>query len=479
MNRTLRVQVTATNSAGTSQALSAATSSITAPGSAPANTKQPDPSGTPQDGKTVSVDNGNWTGQQPITFSYQWQSCTALNSVCSDLAGATGQSYTVATSQIGLLLRATVTATNSLGKNSAFSNLTSAVVAKASAPLETALPTISGNASVGQTLQVSTGTWTGVASNGFAFQWSRCNANGANCASIGGATGESYGVGQADLGLALRATVTASNATGKSSATSAATLIAVKVPLTASFNAVLRQGQEVRRPHRTSSLAAGHFSAKVKGKTLTWTLSFVHLSGRANVATLNKGARAATGAAFKSLAVPAAARPSTASWSLTASPARRAPSGTRLREHPHHEKPLRRDPRSDQPRSAEALGAPRRARARRSGGRAVKSTALRPSAARAALRILPSVSVGPQAPVGRSRGRERSRCVHQISDRRDSGHTTRATLLSGSVPQRTGAVASAPCGAAGTAPTIPALRSEVGSPTSRARAGGTSRQRGR
>jgi hypothetical protein len=301
VNRTLRVQVTGTNSAGTSQALSAATGSIAAPGSAPANTKQPDPSGTPQDGQTVSVDDGNWSGQKPITFSYQWQSCTAQNTVCSDLAGATGQRYTIVTTQVGSLLRATVTATNSLGKNSAFSNLTSAVLAKASAPLDTALPSISGNASVGQTLQVSTGAWTGVAANGFAYEWSRCNANGSSCARIGGATGQSFGVGQADLGLALRATVTASNATGKTSATSAATLIAVKAVETASFNAVLRPGQEVRRPHRTSSLAAGHFAAKVRGKTLTWTLSFVQLSGRPNLATLNKGARTATGAAFKTL----------------------------------------------------------------------------------------------------------------------------------------------------------------------------------
>ena len=68
-NRTIRVQVTATNSDGSNQALSAATALITAVGNVPANTKQPDPSGKAQEGQTVTVDEGQWTGQKPITFT--------------------------------------------------------------------------------------------------------------------------------------------------------------------------------------------------------------------------------------------------------------------------------------------------------------------------------------------------------------------------------------------------------------------------
>jgi hypothetical protein len=298
---TIRVAVTATNSDGKSQALSAATATIAPLGSAPANTKQPDPSGTAQDGQTLSVDNGSWSGLAPITFSYQWQSCTPVNPVCKDLAGATGQSYAVGTSQVGSVLRANVTATNSLGKASASSNLTTVVVAKATAPINTSLPIISGPASVGQRLQATTGSWNGVAANGYGYQWSVCNAGGNACTNISGATGQSYGVGQADLGMSLKVTVTATNPTGSTNATSAATLIALQVVQTATFNAVLRPYQEVTRPSRTSNRAAGHFTAKVNGKTLTWTLTFSHLNGRPTVATLNKGARAATGAAFKSL----------------------------------------------------------------------------------------------------------------------------------------------------------------------------------
>ena len=121
--RTIRVQVTATNSDGSNQALSAATATIANPGAVPANTKQPDPSGKAEDGQKVTVDPGNWSGQKPITFTYQWQSCNAA-SVCTDIAGATSQSFTVTSSQVGSKLRATVTATNSAGKASASSNLT-------------------------------------------------------------------------------------------------------------------------------------------------------------------------------------------------------------------------------------------------------------------------------------------------------------------------------------------------------------------
>ena len=302
VDNTIRVEVTATNADGTSQALSAASAAV-APlsGNAPANTKQPNPSGTAQEGQTVKVDNGSWSGLKPITFTYQWQSCTAVNPVCTNLAGVTGSSFLIGTSQIGSLLRATVTATNSSGNTSMASNLTAAVIAKAGSPVNTSLPRISGSTSVGQRLQASTGTWTGLSTNGFGYQWTRCNANGGACAGISGATGQSYGVGTADLGMALRVNVIATNATGSTSATSAASVIRVAVVKTARVSGALRAGQEVIRPRGTSSSAAGHFTAKLTGNTLSWTLTFSHLSGRPTHISLNKGSRGVSGAEFKTL----------------------------------------------------------------------------------------------------------------------------------------------------------------------------------
>ena len=316
--KTIRVEVTATNADGKNQALSAATGAIAELGSAPANTKQPNPSGTATAGQTIKVDDGNWSGSKPITFSYQWQTCTAASRVCTDIAGMTGSSFVIGTSQVGSMLRATVTATNSAGKNSTFSNLTSAVLAQASSPVNSSLPSISGSRSVGQTLHASTGVWTGVAANGFSYQWSRCNSNGSSCANISGATGQSYGIGQADLRMALRVNVTAKNSTGSTMATSAASVIAAKAVLIARFDAVLRTGQEVNRPKGTTHFAAGHFTAKVTGKTLRWTLSYSNLSGRATVAHLNKGVRGVNGVAFKTLCRPCSS-PTHGSLTLTAS----------------------------------------------------------------------------------------------------------------------------------------------------------------
>ena len=301
VGRTNRVQVTGTNAYGTSQALSGPTAVIAGPGNAPANTKQPDPSGTAQEGRTITVNHGSWSGSQPITFTYQWQSCTATNSVCSNLTGMTSSSILLGASQVGMLMRATIVATNAAGKTSASSNVTAVVLAKASAPVNMTVPAISGTARVGQRVSASTGTWTSATASTYTYQWSRCNSDGTSCSSVSGATGQTYGVGQADLGLAIRVVVTAKNVTGSTGATSAASKIGARIVVTARFHAVLRAGQEVTYPNGRMTAAIGHFTATVTGKTLRWTLTYSHLSGRATVVRLNKGVRGTNGAPFKSL----------------------------------------------------------------------------------------------------------------------------------------------------------------------------------
>ena len=318
VGRTIRVEVTATNADGKGQALSAATGTIANLGSAPANTKQPDPSGTAQDGQTITVNTGTWSGLQPITFTYQWQSCTATGSVCTNLVGSKASSFLIGVKQVGTLLRAAVVATNSAGKTSAFSNVTAIVLAKGSAPVNVSLPVISGSAHVGQRLNASTGVWNGVSTTSFGYQWSRCNSNGGSCANISGATGQSYGVGQADFGMGIRVNVTATNVIGSTHAISAASTIGARLVTNARFTAVLRSGQELTRPSGTSALAVGHFTAKLTGKTLRWTLTFSHLTGRPTVARLNRGVRGTNGAAFK-LLCRTCVTPSHGTLTLTAS----------------------------------------------------------------------------------------------------------------------------------------------------------------
>jgi hypothetical protein len=90
--------------------------------------------------------------------------------------------------------------------------------ASAAAPGNTANPTVTGNAKVGETLSVSNGTWTGSPTS-YAYRWQRCTSS-TSCTSISGATGQTYVVRAADAGHTLRATVTATNADGSSTANS-------------------------------------------------------------------------------------------------------------------------------------------------------------------------------------------------------------------------------------------------------------------
>ena len=92
------------------------------------------------------------------------------------------------------------------------------------APTNTAAPTISDTTpEVGQTLTANNGTWTGDAPIVFTYQWLRCNPGGQSCVSIPGATNQTYAVQPADLDNTLRVRVTGRNASGASSAESAAT----------------------------------------------------------------------------------------------------------------------------------------------------------------------------------------------------------------------------------------------------------------
>jgi uncharacterized delta-60 repeat protein len=89
-------------------------------------------------------------------------------------------------------------------------------------PVNTVAPVVSGTATFGQTLSTTTGTWTGnPASFSYAYQWQRSASN------IGGATGVTYQLVQADVGNTIRCVVTATNTAGSTSANSNSTAAVV------------------------------------------------------------------------------------------------------------------------------------------------------------------------------------------------------------------------------------------------------------
>jgi hypothetical protein len=193
----------------------------TAPASPPANSLAPTVSGTPQEGRTLTASNGNWTGTQPIAYGYQWRRCDASGANCADIAGATGASYTATSADVGRTLLVAVTATNSAGRATASSTATAVVQSASAPPSNTAPPTVSGTAQDTQVLTAAPGAWNGAQPMTFAYQWQRCD--GASCSSIAGATAASYTVVTADVSHQLRVAVTATNADGFATASSAST----------------------------------------------------------------------------------------------------------------------------------------------------------------------------------------------------------------------------------------------------------------
>jgi len=178
-----------------------------APEVAPVNVEPPTITGTPRVGEALTAQNGTWENS-PTEFRYRWLRCNPGGNGCVLLA-SDGRTYRVGEADVGRTLRVRVTAINADGATNARSEPTDVVVADTGAPLtNTARPTITGEARVGQELTASEGTWTGSPTS-FAFQWQRCDVDSFICADVTGATGRTYGVRLADLGFRLRVAVTA------------------------------------------------------------------------------------------------------------------------------------------------------------------------------------------------------------------------------------------------------------------------------
>ncbi len=209
---TIRVNVFATNDAGTSWKNSNPTAIVTATETAPVNLSLPTISGTPEVGQTLRAGVGSWSGS-PTSYSYYWRRCDEDGNSCTSIVGATASTYWLESDDVGYTIRVNVFATNDAGTSWKNSNATAIVTGTGTVPVNTSLPTISGTPEVGQTLYANVGSWSGSPTS-YSYYWRRCDQSGNDCASIIGATASSYWLGSDDVGYTIRVNVFATNDAG-------------------------------------------------------------------------------------------------------------------------------------------------------------------------------------------------------------------------------------------------------------------------
>ena len=209
---TLRLQAIATNSAGSTTALSDATAVV------PGN----------RAGQRLTADDHRleWPapvrnarrmdGTAPIAYAVQWMRCAADGSNPVAIDGATSFSYTPTSDDLGHALRFQAAATNGAGSTTALSAPTPEL--SPAAPIMISPPTIAVTAARLKT--ATRGAWNGTAPFAFAVQWLRCDADGNNPVPIPGATSYAHAVVAADIGHTLRFKAVVTNPGGGSDATS-------------------------------------------------------------------------------------------------------------------------------------------------------------------------------------------------------------------------------------------------------------------
>jgi hypothetical protein len=257
--KVLRVQVTATNSAASVAQNSEATPAVTA--IAPKLRATPQIVGENVVDQTLSLAPGTWDGSPAPTFTYSWRRCNPVGDIasCVQIPGATLATYVPTVADVGFSMRVWITGGNQAGSDVAVTNHTFPIVDKQHfSPSAVTVPAIAGDLVVGRQLTASIGTFDGDSPIATTLAWQRCDAIGAGCHSIPGATKVVYYPTASDLGAMLRLAVTAKNAYG-----TIVSLSDPSEPVVAS--PPRRRGRRIVGTERGDYLAGGGFDDVILG----------------------------------------------------------------------------------------------------------------------------------------------------------------------------------------------------------------------
>ena len=204
--KAIKVKSTFTDDAGNGETLTSAATDAVAAAPTPNSpaTGAPTISGTAQVGETLTANTSGIAdadGISNVRYEHQWLADD------TEIAGATGSTYTLADADEGKAITVQVSFTDDAGNDETLTSAATDAVAAAPAANSpaTGVPTISGTAQVGETLTANT---SGVADEdgldevSFTYEWL------ADDSDISGATNATYTLVDADEGKAIKVEVT-------------------------------------------------------------------------------------------------------------------------------------------------------------------------------------------------------------------------------------------------------------------------------
>lgn len=172
---------------------------------------EPDVAGTPTQGQVLTASLGTLTdadGFNSAAVTYHWQRETGAGQF-TDIADATGPTYTLTQTDVGHVLRVAATYVDGHGTTETVLSTATAVVTNTN-DTPTGAPAIAGMAQQGDVLLASAGNLAdvdGMDATAISYQWQRQASDG-TWQDIAGASGTSRALEQADVGHVLRVAAT-------------------------------------------------------------------------------------------------------------------------------------------------------------------------------------------------------------------------------------------------------------------------------
>jgi hypothetical protein len=264
VGHTVSVAVRATDETGSTTAFASLVGPIAGVPPQLQSKVRPKVSGSVAEGATVRVAPGIWQ-PRPSSLSFQWARCNAELRDCTAIAGATSPSHDIVPDDLGHVLVAIVQARAGPGARALFSTATTPLVtptaapppkatppkpappkpsppaatpapakppaapkppatapppapAEGAGPSATVAPAVAEVLQVGKQLTGAAGTWSGSGSIAYSYNWFRCDAAGAHCLSVHGATLPTLTLTDKDVGHTLGFAVHAADKQGSSTA---------------------------------------------------------------------------------------------------------------------------------------------------------------------------------------------------------------------------------------------------------------------